>query len=891
MLISRRYSNWMNRVLNAGFCLLLLCSLNAVHAEIAPADRLISNQASMSFTDAEGQSRTITSDVVQIRVRQVYRLTLEADNSRLSADNASVEFNHVLTNTGNGTDSYILTTADLVDDNFDFTNIQLFLDDGTGNPGAPINGALTLEPGEELRIVVVADIPDNQDDGAIGRLELTATSEQDPAATPVTASNTDTVTINSNAIIRIRKELRDANGNLVSNGDPSSGPYTFNLIIDNQGSVASGTINITDVLDDAFDYLEGSATYTVVAGNLTDADDGDEGGIAYQSDGSTVQASITSLAGNTSQTLAFDVAIVPEALAEIATNQVTFDYDDGTGNIVNDESNEVPFTVNQVATPDANDVSPDGDTRSNTDAGAADDNEVLIETAAQGSTLFFENIITNSGNGSDIFDIELDLAGNTFPVNTAFRLLAADGATPLQDSNGNSTPDTGPLDPGQSYIVVLRVILPSDASGNNGGNGFAIDKTAISDLDPTQRDTVTDRLNEILANRVDLTNDIAVNDGAQPGDNTTNGDGAGAGPEAAFVRQNTTSTGDITTFNLFVNNTGAGDDNYALAEPVLPAGWNVLYYLDDGDGVRNAGDTLLDTGTTGVVPAGDNILVFADVVLPNDADTGEYQVNFSVTSPTTGQQDEIRDSVVVQETHDVTIAPPGNDGTVFPGGQVVYSHTLTNNGNVDEEVLLTVGNSQDGWMTVIYIDNGDGVIGPEDTVLNPGDPLPIGVGEDVTILVEVTAPVDADQGDQNVTTITGTYNDGNNTLTPVTENTVVSSGDADLTKEQALDADCDGTSETTFDQTLLNPGPNECVVYRITATNNGGATLSGLVISDTTPAFTTYETCGGACVATSSTGTVTTPGQGNNGEVSSSFSQLPPNAVEVLTFTVRLDND
>lgn len=869
----------------------VLALANLAYAEIAPADRLISNQASMSFTDAEGQSRTITSDVVQIRVRQVYRLTLEADNSRLSADNASVQFNHVLTNTGNGADSYTLTVADLVDDNFNFTNIQLFFDDGTGNPGAPINGAIPLDPSEEIRIVVVADIPDDQADGATGRLLLTATSEQDPAAEPATASNTDTVTINSNAIVRINKELRDTNGNIVDSGDPSSGPFTFNLLISNEGAVASGTINLTDVLDEAFDYIEGSATYTATAGGLTDADDDDEGGIAYEFSGNTVEASIASLAVNTSETLSFNVNIEAEAIADIVTNQVTFDYDDGTGTVVNDESNEVPFEVNQVADPDANDVSPDGDPRSNTDAGAANDDEVLIESAAQGETIFFENIITNTGNGSDTFDIELDLAGQSFPANSSFRLLAADGATPLQDSNGNSTPDTGPLEPGESYVVVLRVILPADASGNNGGNGFAIDKTAISDFDPIQRDTVTDRLNEILANSVDLTNDVSVNDGAQPGDNTTGGDGAGAGPEDAFVRQNSANAGDTTTFELYVNNTGAGDDNYALAEPVLPTGWNVLYYLDDGNGVRDAGDTLLDTGKTGTVLAGDNVLVFADVVVPNDADIGEYQVNFSVTSPTTNQQDEIRDSVVVQETHDVTIAPPGNDGTVFPGGQVVYSHTLTNNGNVDEEVFLNVGNSQAGWTTVIYIDNGDGVIGPEDTVLNSSEPLPIGVGEDVTILVEVTAPNDADQGDQNITTITGTYNDGENTLTPVTENTVVSSGDADLDKTQALDADCDGTVETAFAKTLLNPGPNECVAYRITATNNGSVTLSGLVISDTTPAFTSYETCGGACVATSSTGTVATPGQGNSGEISSSFNELPPNGVEILNFTVRLDNE
>lgn len=888
----------LNRRLALSWLALLLISFvyasMTAMAAVAPADSLISNQASMSFTDAEGNTRTVTSDVVQIRVRQVYRLTLEADNSTFSDDGATVTFNHVLTNTGNGEDSFSLTVADVLGDDFNFDDIRLFVDDGTGNPGAPINGDITLNPGEEIRIVIEVDIPANTDDDRAASLELTATSANDPAADPFTQINTDTVTVTSNAVIDVVKELRDSNGNVVSSGDPGSGPFTFNLILSNDGSIDSGAIDLTDVLDAAFIYQNSSATYTAAPSGLTDAADGDEGGIDYQfgdtSGSGTITVSIDSLAQGATETLAFMVDIDTDAVADIATNQVDFSYDDGTGNVETDRSNEVPFTVNQVGNPEANDTAPDGDPRSNTDAGAAGDDEVLIESAAQGDTIQFENIITNSGNGTDTFDIEVDTLGSTFPANTNFSLLGPDGATPMQDSNGNGTLDTGPLEPGESFIVVLSVSLPNDAAGDNGGNGFAVSKTAISEFDPTQTNTVTDRLNQILANSVDLTNDVSVNDGAQPGDNTTGGDGAGIGPEGDYVRQNTADAGTTTTFNLVVNNTGAGDDNYAFSEPVLPGGWTVTYYLDDGDGIRNDGDTLIDTGKTGSVPAGDDVLVFADVAVPSDAAEAEYQVNFAITSPTTGSSDEIRDSVVVNETHAISITPADNEGTVFPAGQVVYSHTISNDGNVDEEVFLNVANSQAGWETVIYIDDGDGVLGPGDTVLNPGDPLPVGIGEEVTILVEVTAPDDSQQDDQNITTITGSFNDGNDSFGPVTETTTVTSGDADLDKQQALDADCDGTADTTFGDAILNPAPNECVIYQITATNSSTVTLTDLTISDTTPAFTSYETCSGACVATSTTGTLSTPAQGSGGEVSSSFNSLPPNASEVLTFTVRLNN-
>ena len=86
-----------------------------------------------------------------------------------------------------------------------------------------------------------------------------------------------------------------------------------------------------------------------------------------------------------------------------------------------------------------------------------------VASALQGAAVLFSNTLTNTGNGTDRFDITLN--GSTFPAGTSFSLYQSDGVTPLTDSNGNGTPDTGPLAAGASYVVVLRAQLTPSATG------------------------------------------------------------------------------------------------------------------------------------------------------------------------------------------------------------------------------------------------------------------------------------------------------------------------------------------------------------------------------------------------------------------------------------------
>ena len=113
-----------------------------------------------------------------------------------------------------------------------------------------------------------------------------------------------------------------------------------------------------------------------------------------------------------------------------------------------------------------------------------------------------------------------------------------------------------------------------------------------------------------------------------------------------------------------------------------------------------------------------------------------------------------------------------------------------------------------------------------------------------------------------------------------------------LIKEQALDAACDGTADTAFTTASITVGavPGACIRYRITATNNGSLNVTSLVVSDNTPASTTYTTTGPAAT-TAGTLTPATLAltNGSTGTISANVGTLTPSASAVLTFGVKIN--
>ncbi len=72
-----------------------------------------------------------------------------------------------------------------------------------------------------------------------------------------------------------------------------------------------------------------------------------------------------------------------------------------------------------------------------------------------GSSVTYRHTVTNEGNAADRFDIT---GASSLGLGIAF--FAADNATLLADSNGNGIPDTGPVPPGGSVDIVVRITAP-----------------------------------------------------------------------------------------------------------------------------------------------------------------------------------------------------------------------------------------------------------------------------------------------------------------------------------------------------------------------------------------------------------------------------------------------
>ena len=109
---------------------------------------------------------------------------------------------------------------------------------------------------------------------------------------------------------------------------------------------------------------------------------------------------------------------------------------------------------------------------------------------------------------------------------------------------------------------------------------------------------------------------------------------------------------------------------------------------------------------------------------------------------------------------------------------------------------------------------------------------------------------------------------------------------------------CHPFTHTAYGNGTITARPGQCVRYRITATNNGTANVTNVVVSDSTPANTVYNTgalcpASGAAVAATTVGTIaTTPAVANcvaAVSVSATVGTLTPSQNAVVTFGVQVN--
>lgn len=865
----------------------------------------ISNIATASYTDGNGASKTVTSNEVKTIVLQVSSFTLVADRNATINPNGTATLSHTLTNTGNGTDTFTLNVSQLSGDNFDLTNVHIYLD--SNQDGVPDNNTdittVTLTANQSVGIIVVSTVPVTQTDGQKAQYTLNVTAGFD---TSVTGFNTDTVTVSAGASMQIQKSASVAS--VAPNGD-----ITYTLTYKNTGNGAAPFVTIKDTLPNTVTYNAGSGLWSGSSTALTDAAGGDPAGIDYRYDSGskTVYVSLTNVPANSTGTVKFTVKA--NAGNNSTVNNTASIFIDDNNDPTNTPTGTTPTQSNQTTvTPtliytgtindSATDVYADAD-KVTTDPNKDDQ---ILSVTSQGVPVVFGNnagstdggpdliVVHNTGTATETYNVSINKSA--LPSGSIVQLFKSDGVTPLTDTNGDGVVDTGPIAAGGTYNVIAKVTLPSTYSetDTNITNVTTLTLTPVSN--PSATDTIKLIITDVVKATVDLTNGDNT-------DTTTGGPTAGSSGQdtGVPVDTKTTAPGTAVTFPLSVTNNSTTPDNFNLSSTGLPSGWTVQYYVDaNKDGVPD-GAAITNTGN---IPAGSTVNLIAVVTPSANQAPINQNVVFTVSSPATGLTDSMTDQVVVSTKRSLSLTAD-NVGQVAPGGTVTYTHTLTNNGTITEgttagSLPYTLTNNQPGWTTTLYVDlNNDGLADNNELVTgndlgaliatyNPDNDSTSGLeaGQSIKLLIKVEAPANATAGVQNsnVLTVSPTTVSGT-TTSPVsnTDLTTVNDGQIRLVKEQALDAACDGIADTSFTQNNLSAKPGTCVIYRITATNEGNVPVTTVKINDNVPTYTTLVS--GSASNNNTSGIVTV----NGVAITNTVATLSGNTSAQLQFTVKID--
>jgi uncharacterized repeat protein (TIGR01451 family) len=152
-----------------------------------PANTAISNTAQATFTDSGGQPQTIDSNTATLRVDEVLGAVVVSNDAStvgvLSPDNDR-PLSFTVTNPGNGSEAFSLApNASLAGDDYDPTDIRIYLDDGDGvfepaqdtlySPG--VNDPV-LAPDASRVVFISGDTPVGRTTGDTAAARLTATA-------------------------------------------------------------------------------------------------------------------------------------------------------------------------------------------------------------------------------------------------------------------------------------------------------------------------------------------------------------------------------------------------------------------------------------------------------------------------------------------------------------------------------------------------------------------------------------------------------------------------------------------------------------------------------------------------------------------------------------------
>lgn len=570
------------------------------------------------------------------------------------------------------------------------------------------------------------------------------------------------------------------------------------------------------------------------------------------------------------------------------------------------------------------------------------------QAAVPGGTTTFTNKLTNTGNVTDTYTLNLTTnndanitTGNqdytyTNPTTISYEIFNADGSTATTLATGqaqtgivSANSGTIKLLPGQYANLTYNVTSPTTATGGQSAVGtltatstyvtqkattgtsatlinenqaiiklpvFAIQKTAAStsiDLNttsPTVDYTITVKNDGNATYAADAV-------GVLIQDKLPTGLTVSGGASAITVTSDNSTTTNGTTPTL---TTSAVDGRQIIAINGVALKVNETMTITFTAAINRT--TVNKAGVTNTAEVYDNYNDTA--VTPGDNPTADIKDSSGTSNPTDAKVPNDPtgtgaggDTSTTINFSDRSLTLTGGTSAELPPTStstgVTYTQTITNTGNNPEtgltftiSDLITTDNITP--QNVIYTPQGGTAV-----TLTPTNgvytiPGSIGSGQTGTITYDVvTTGATIGTSEPNTITLIPAAVTGTTkpTVTPVINTTTVRG--MTLVKEQALDATCDKTPDTAFAQTPVTATPGQCIVYKITATNTMTTKqLTNVVISDTASQWNTKATYVAGSIFDSANGATVVPGTTAQ---SSSLTLAANGGTGYLQFVVKIN--
>jgi uncharacterized repeat protein (TIGR01451 family) len=222
----------------------------------------------------------------------------------------------------------------------------------------------------------------------------------------------------------------------------------------------------------------------------------------------------------------------------------------------------------------------------------------------------------------------------------------------------------------------------------------------------------------------------------------------------------------------------------------------------------------------------------------------------------------------------------GSEQQGVPGSVLTHSHLFL--APTTGQISFSITSATQTWPTTVYLDsNSNGTIDSGDVLVT--GPVAVTAGQAVAVLVRVFVPDNAPPQTRMTSTLTAQFTYTN--ASPALTQSLTAVNLSDVSVHDS------GTLVLVKSVNRSTVAPGDTVIFTINFTNSGQSPINSIVISDATPAYTTFAT---ATTDTLPSGllapVISAPSPGGTGNIRWTFSgQLAPGSSGAVRFSVVVE--